>query len=92
MTNTFSTTGTTSHSSAITGLTNGQSYSIMRCRDAIGNANTDDFVISFNIAAAVNQPPVFLTSPLSGSTFIAPANFIDSFSFDDGTIQRVEFL
>jgi WD40 repeat protein len=50
MTNTFSTTGTTAHSTLITGLVSGQNYSFyLRCQDPAGNANTTDFVVSFSI-------------------------------------------
>jgi len=49
--NTFSTTGGTSHSTTITGLSNGNAYNYyIRCLDTAGNANTDDFQISFFIA------------------------------------------
>ena len=51
MTNTFSTTGSTSHSTPVDGLSDGNSYTYcVRCRDMAGNANTDDFVISFSVA------------------------------------------
>ncbi len=48
MTNTFSTTGGTTHSTIVSGLTDGNSYNYyVRCQDGSGNANDDDFVISF---------------------------------------------
>ncbi|HMQ01632.1 MAG TPA: hypothetical protein PKD79_01000, partial [Candidatus Doudnabacteria bacterium] len=51
--NTFTTTGGTSHSSQVTGLTDDSSYSYyVRCQDGSGNTNTEDLVISFSIAAA----------------------------------------
>jgi hypothetical protein len=51
ITNTFSTTGSTSHSQLITGLTNGSSYNYyVRCNDSSGNVNTDDYAISFSVA------------------------------------------
>jgi hypothetical protein len=53
MVNTFSTTGGTTHSTPVTGLANGGNYSYyVRCQDTSGNANPDDFVISFAVAAA----------------------------------------
>jgi len=62
MTNTFSTTGETSHSQLITGLVNGQAYNYyVRCNDAAGNVNTNDFPISFS----VDSPP----SPPSGNVY-----------------------
>jgi Ni/Co efflux regulator RcnB len=57
--NTFSTTGSTSHSATLSGLTNGGSYSYyVRCVDGSANANTTDYTISFSVAATapvVNQ-------------------------------------
>ena len=51
MTNTFTTTGGTVHSTLITGLT-AQSHSFyLRCQDTAGNANTTDFAVSFSISA-----------------------------------------
>ncbi len=54
--NTFTTTGGTTHTSLSTGMTNGQTYTFyVRCQDASGNANTDDFSISFNVSG--DGPP-----------------------------------
>jgi hypothetical protein len=59
MLNTFSTTGGTTHSTTVTGLTSGQSYSyFVRCQDGANNANTDDFPIAFSVAAPDTTPPV----------------------------------
>ena len=45
------TTGGTAHSTTVTGLINGGSYSyFVRCQDVAGNANTNDFTISFSVA------------------------------------------
>jgi hypothetical protein len=53
MTNTFTTTGGTTHSRTLTGLVNGNSYTYyVRCIDAVGNANTNDFTISFSVASS----------------------------------------
>gem|GEM_PF-603943 len=52
MTNTFITTGGTSHSSLITGLTNGTAYNYyVRCNDTAGNFNTNDYAISFSVGS-----------------------------------------
>ena len=52
MTGDFSTTGATSHSVTISGLSNGQSYNYyIRCIDGSNNANTDDYTISFSVAS-----------------------------------------
>ena len=51
MSSTFSTTGATSQSTPITGLTNGSSYSYyVRCQDGQLNTNVSDYTISFSIA------------------------------------------
>ncbi len=64
MANTFSTTGGTTHSTAVTGLTNGSTYNYyVRCKDAANNANADDYVITFSVAAA----PVDTTAPTRSS-------------------------
>jgi hypothetical protein len=55
MTNTFSTTGEVSHLQLLTDLTNGTSYTYyVRCRDADGNVNADDYLIQFSVAAATD--------------------------------------
>lgn len=54
MANTFSITGATTHSTPISGLTIGSSYTYyIRCQDAAGNKNTDDYTISFSVAYAL---------------------------------------
>jgi hypothetical protein len=51
MPDTFATTGGTTHTSLLTGLTNGQDYTLyVRCRDAFDNTNMDDFSISFSVS------------------------------------------
>jgi hypothetical protein len=46
----FSSTGGTLHSTVVTGLVDGGSYSYyVRCQDSTGNTNPDDFVISFSV-------------------------------------------
>ena len=60
MPNTFTTTGATAHAATVTGLAAGGSYSYyVRCQDAAGNANTNDFPITFTVAQpADTTPPV----------------------------------
>ena len=68
MPGTFTTTGGTSHSTTVTGLTNGSSYTYyVRSIDASGNANTDDFAISFSIALSDTTPPVRSNGQPSGT-------------------------
>jgi len=59
MTATFSGTGTTAHSAAISGLKDGDNYNyFVRCRDGAGNINSDDFTISFRLGGAMAIDPV----------------------------------
>ena len=51
MTETFTTTGNTSHSTTVDGLSDGNSYTYcVRCQDTSNNTNTDDYEISFSVA------------------------------------------
>ncbi len=51
MTDTFSTTGGTSHSTTVIELTDGNSYNYyVRCIDGSGNANSNDYTIRFSVA------------------------------------------
>lgn len=55
---TFSNTNTTSHSTLITTLSEGQDYQYyVRCIDKQGNKNLDDFVISFGVKAPEDTTP-----------------------------------
>ena len=50
MQNTFSTTNSTTHSTLITGLEGGNTYTCyIRSKDIAGNTNSDDFLISFEV-------------------------------------------
>ena len=65
MPNTFTTTGGTNHSTIITGLQDGQGYDYyLRCIDASGNANTNDYNISFDVASSGGDtiPPTIPTN------------------------------
>ena len=63
MPNVFTTTGSQTHSTTITGLTNGSSYTLyIRCQNSSSIANTDDFPISFTVASS----PGTATSTFSG--------------------------
>ena len=53
MPNVFTLTGGTAHSTTVTGLQDGATYSYyVRCQDTAGNANSDDYTISFSVAAS----------------------------------------
>jgi hypothetical protein len=65
MTNTFTTTGTTAHSTTVGGLANGGSYSFfVRCQDTSANADPDDFTIAFSVAQPADTTPPVRSSGL----------------------------
>lgn len=71
--NTFGTTGTTSHSQLVAGLTNDTSYVYyIKCQDGSGNSNTDDYSISFSVLAESGGglPVVAYSSPTSPESTI----------------------
>jgi hypothetical protein len=62
---TFATTGSTSHSQMVSGLTAGATRTYyVRCEDRAGNANPDDYAISFSVA---NPAPSLGSLAPSGS-------------------------
>ncbi|MEK7542613.1 MAG: dockerin type I domain-containing protein [Patescibacteria group bacterium] len=68
MVNTFSTTGGTTHSTNVTGLSNGQSYNYyVRCQDVPGNPNTGDFPIEFSVDSPAPSPDTTPPSRSGGS-------------------------
>jgi hypothetical protein len=81
MTNTFTTTGTTTHSRVVTGLTNGGNYTFyVRCVDGASNANPDDFAIAFSVASTSTFTSSFsgVENPLSESgVWDSPGSWID---------------
>ncbi|MEK7635492.1 MAG: hypothetical protein AAB405_00135 [Patescibacteria group bacterium] len=82
MAGTFDTTGGTSHSEPLSGLSDGNTYTYyVRCQDSIPNVNTDDYTISFSVAspfstgAWVEAENCAITSPMatnteSGTTYV----------------------
>jgi len=57
MPNTFSTTGGTTHSTTVSGLSDGNTYNYyIRCIDTSNNANTNDYTISFAVGSPA--PPL----------------------------------
>ena len=51
MSNTFTTTGGTTHSTLLTGLASGNSYTrYVRCQDTSGNVNMNDYLVTFSVA------------------------------------------
>jgi hypothetical protein len=61
--NTFSTSSGTSHSTTVSGLQNGQAYDYyIRCQDTAGNENTTDFTISFSVSSIPDTTPPNISS------------------------------
>ncbi len=68
MTKTFGTTGGTSQSTTVTGLANGGTYNYyVRCSDTSGNANVDDYAITFSVTSTTS--PATCASPPPGTIF-----------------------
>lgn len=70
MASNFSTTGDKSHTTSVSGLSDGTSYNYyVRCMDSVGNQNTADYKISFSIASGSggnSTGPVIKQSSPSG--------------------------
>jgi len=92
MSNAFSTTGGTTHSTLVTGLQNGNIYNYyVKCIDQAGNANTDDYLISFSVALPDTNPPTAsITSPANGST-VSGTITITANASDNNAVAGVQF-
>ncbi len=89
MANAFATTGATSHSQSLTGLTDGSSYTYyIRCQDVLGNTNAADYVVSFSIAEPDSTPPVI--SSVFASNITSSSATI-SWSTDEAADSQVEY-
>jgi hypothetical protein len=93
MVNVFSTTGTMTHSTPLTGLVSGNNYSYyVRCRDAAGNANSDDYVIGFSVSSTSTT----VSSTFSGVESVlsengmwdAPGSWPPSMSKNNGAYSK----
>ena len=93
MPNTFSTTGGTTHSTQVTGLVNGQSYSYyVRCQDSAGNANTADTAIGFSVALPdTTAPTVSVSAPAGGATVTGTVS-VSANASDNVGVVGVQFL
>ena len=93
MANTFTTTGSYSHSATISGLTNGGSYNYyVRCIDTSNNADTADYTITFSVNSITNfgRPSSDITTGWIGST--APYwSSLDETSYSDADFIRTGF-
>jgi S-formylglutathione hydrolase FrmB len=66
MTNTFSSTGGTTHATPVTGLMVASYNYYVRCQDTSGNADPDDYVIGFSVGAASGGGTTTLSSNFAG--------------------------
>src|SRR3990167_1992532 len=94
--NTFSMTGGLSHSSTISGLSNGVSYTYyVKCKDDANNANTSDYSITFSVSAVVFSdsiaPVVSLTAPASGVTVSCVTVVVSASATDNVGVIGVQF-
>jgi hypothetical protein len=87
MRNTFSTTGGSSHTTAVGGLEDGTTFTFyVRCRDPSRNANPDDYLIRFSIQSANDCGTA---SPNAYGTWNAPVGTPDASSGPAGTWKVV---
>ena len=95
MANTFSVTNGTSHSTLVTGLTNGGSYTFyVRCQDSAANANTTDFAIGFSVSQSGGDtipPVVAITAPADSSSLTGTVQVTAS-ATDNVGVVGVQFL
>jgi YVTN family beta-propeller protein len=93
MSNSFSSTGGTAHTTLLTGLANGQSYSYyVRCQDGAGNANAADLTIGFSVAAPdATAPTVSVSAPAAGATVTGTVS-VSATASDNVGVAGVQFL
>jgi hypothetical protein len=90
---TFATTGGTSHATALSGLTNGGSYTYsVKCKDTSGNISADSST-SFSVASAsdTTPPSVSLTVPASGATIGGSSVTLTATASDNIAVANVQF-
>jgi hypothetical protein len=77
MGNTFDSSSGGVHTAGVANLGNGSSYRFyVRCQDAAGNTNTDDFAIAFSVSSQPQPAPV----PAPTGTGV-----VDAFGFTEGS-------
>lgn len=87
----FTTTGGTSHSTTVTGLSQGSSYAFyVKCQDTTGNANPDDYRIGFRIGGGL-----MLLGSWDGSTKTygdvwGEGNFAYLGHYFDGSVEIID--
>ena len=68
----FATTGGTAHSTPLTGLVDGETYSYyVACQDGVGNASTSSHAVSFSVAVAADVAPPVISNPQPAGTLPA---------------------
>ena len=83
----FTTTGNIAHSTSITGLVNGGSYVYyVKCQDTSGNTNSNDYTISFTVAADLTSPTASVTAPSNNATVTGSAVAVSANAADDVSV------
>jgi len=76
-----------SHTATVSGLSSGAGYGYyVKCEDTHGNANPDDVLISFTIAADTTPPSVAMTSPSNGGNVSGIVTVAATASDNDGVV------
>ena len=88
----FSSTDDTTHSTSITGLSNGTSYTYyVKCSDALSNINGTDYSISFSVSADITSPSATVTSPADGARVSGSSVSLAATASDDVSVAGVKF-
>lgn len=88
----FDTTGATSHSTTVSGLSNAGSYIYyVKCQDGQGNTNATDYSISFTVAADTTSPSVAITAPTNSAIVSGSSVTISADASDDVSVSGVQF-
>ena len=89
---TFTNTASTTHSTSISGLTNGGNYNYyVKCQDNYTNTNSSDYTISFSVASDITAPSVTMTAPATGTTVHGSTVTLTATSTDDVAVVGVQF-
>lgn len=89
MTIALSVTGDISHTYTVTGLQDERTYTYyVKCQDTSGNANTDDYEISFYVASSDVTPSVVSHVRVAG---ITPYSADITWATDEGCTSQVEY-
>jgi hypothetical protein len=93
ITSTFGTTGGTTHSQTISGLTNTTYTYYVRCSDQSSRVNPTDYTVTFSIGggADVTPPTVSLTAPTDGDTVSGSSVAVAATASDNSSVIGVQF-